>query len=159
MTRLMVTPDMLARQFERLADWHVQTHDPHSKVAGDPAALKAGHRLAGVGHAGVFEALCDVVDRIDDLANDRYEYAADDDPDDIDRDVREAHEDALAPLVDAAALQVMGPAGFCTICQSYYLGRSCPSCGWSHHTERGGFSRKAGVFKVITPTSEQESDR
>ncbi|OLT30073.1 hypothetical protein BJF79_39680 [Actinomadura sp. CNU-125] len=138
MTRLMVTPDMIARQFERLADWHVQLRDPHSKVAGDPAALTAGHRLAGGGHAAVFDVLCDVVDRIDDLDNDRYEYAADDDPDDIDRDVREAHEDALAPLVDAAALQVMGPVSFCTICQSYFLGRSCPNCGWSHHIEQDG---------------------
>ena len=130
--RPLITREIIARQFERLADWHIQTHDPDRAVAGGPAPLKAGHLLAGRSMAAVFDALCDVHDHLDDIDRGVYEYAACDDPDDIERDVREAREDALIPLVEAA-LRALAGVDECSICGATYIGGHCPNCGWFTH--------------------------
>lgn len=104
----MVTRDMLAAQIARLADWHVQV------VGRRPSPL--GARIVGLatfglgGDARSFYALCDATEQQIDLANQEPVFGPHVDPDRADLLAAEAHADALAPLVDAAMVALMGGA-------------------------------------------------
>ena len=94
----LITRDMLAAQFERLAAWDLDTRDPRCEIA-------AGH-IAGDWRD--FDNLCETRLTIDEIEAGEYRMGVYEDPDRVERLAREKHADALAPLVDAAWTAVCG---------------------------------------------------
>lgn len=90
--RPAITRDMLAAQFERLAEWDLETRDPRCEIA-------AGH-IAGDWRD--FDNLCEARLAVDEIEAGEYRMGVFEDPDRVERLAREKHADALAVLVDAA---------------------------------------------------------
>ncbi len=96
----MVTRDLLAKQFVLLAQWDLES--PPDDHQAETAAARLGARPVD------FDAVCDTVLTLEEIEAGDYRYGTFDDPDMVERLAREKHEDALAPLIDAAMVALRG---------------------------------------------------